>query len=184
MNAFLAACLSARLIQFGHFVVNGVAVPLRTDFDLLASYPAALRALVAAVPPLAVDRLLCPADAVPFGIALSLHTGIPLVYSRGGNGDPTADWVGAYDIGHPAALIVTVAGLDETAEQFSRAAARVGLHITQIVAVLNAGTQASPVPVWAALTLPSLLDDLVAGSELPPGQVAAVRAWLTERTPT
>ena len=171
--------MAAGLLQFGRFRRGERDVPLQTAFDMLASYPALLRDLATegqrAISAQTYDHLLCPADAVSFGVALSLATGIPLVYSRGQGEAPVYDLVGAYDIGHPALLVANV--WDDGAGQLVNAARRVGLEVRAALVILDTGQQQDGLACSALLHLPNILDMLVASGQLPPGLADVVRTW-------
>ena len=71
--------IEAGLLQFGLFVVDpGRTMPFRISLELLPSYPDILSkladGLAASMARLYADRLLCPADSLPSGVALSLRT--------------------------------------------------------------------------------------------------------------
>src|SRR4051794_36965583 len=100
---------------------------------MLVSYPdildqAALEAQ-SIVSTLNVTRLLCTPDAIPFGVAVSLRTGIPLVYSRGAGEAPVFDLIGAYDIDHPTLLLTNSVGWNEFPAALVKGAHRVGLEV-------------------------------------------------------
>ncbi|MCZ2095261.1 MAG: hypothetical protein LC121_03125, partial [Anaerolineae bacterium] len=124
--------IDAGLIQFGWFWRGGETVPVALHLDMLASYPDLLQ-LVALeaqnkVAGLHANRLLCAANALPFGIAFSLRSGVPLVYSRSSADAPVFDLVGAYDIGHPALLLTNSVGDGDAHAALVSAARRVGLE--------------------------------------------------------
>ncbi|GAB4519126.1 MAG: hypothetical protein OHK0046_27670 [Anaerolineae bacterium] len=173
--------LQAGLLQFGLF---GDSVPFLISLELLPSYPDILARLV----DLAVqqvdmgryDRLVCTVDAVPFGVAVSVKTGIPLVYSRGTNQSGVRDLVGAYDVGHPALLLCNVWAGDGYTLDLIDKARKVGLEIDTAVALLDMRNM----PVDAVLLRPILrFNETVAHlaeiGRIPAGQAAAVQAWIT-----
>ena len=180
-DALCLALSRAGLLQFGRFVVNGSVQPFQHHLAMLASYPALLRSTAQALAPLVqgVDRLLCPEQAVPLATALSLETGIPLVIGRGRGNDGARDFVGAFDIGHPAALIVHA--LDEAPAGLVRQAQRFGLDVRAVVAVLDCGPSPLLLPASAALDLEGVIARLVASNELPAGLGRAVEDWLAAR---
>lgn len=104
MIAWVDDMLRAGLVQFGLFGPDGA--PVKLNCELLPAYPDILAQVAASAAEIATqplpDRLVCTAQAVPLGVALSLRTGVPLVYSRGSDGPGVEDLVGAYDVGHPA----------------------------------------------------------------------------------
>lgn len=111
---------------------------LDVRLDMLPSYPALLASIGAAVMPLVsddIERLVCPADSVALGVAVSLATGLPLVWHTGVMGAPTQNFVGAYDIDHPTLLLRLTDKADLT--DFIREAGQVGLTVKQQVALLG-----------------------------------------------
>ncbi len=184
MTDFAQLLLDAGLIQFGWFQRDGALCPFSLDLDMIASYPRALeRAAVEAQAALAgvqVDRLLCTADAVPFGTALSLRTGIPLVYSRGSTDAPVFDLVGAYDIGHPAALVTNALGWGHFPADLIKGARRVGLEVHTIVPILEARHDPAPdgLSILPLLRLADLAHELHAAGQLAPEHAQAVSDWL------
>jgi hypothetical protein len=182
MTDLLQLMMETGLIQFGRFPRNDVSVPVQFHFDMLASYPdvldAAVMELSRSIPP--ADRLVCTSDAVPLGVALTLKTGIPLVYSRGGEQEPAYDLVGAYDIGHPAVFITNVVGMTDHSALLS-SVRRVGLDVRSVITLIDLSA-ASELPISALFRLTNLVDVLVEREELPRGQAAAVKDWLETLT--
>jgi hypothetical protein len=172
------ALFEAGLIQYGRFAKPTGVQPFQHQLGLLASYPELLReaALRIALSVRDVDRLLCPADSVALAVAVSLETGIPLVIASGdGSGGPN-DFAGAFDIGHPAALIALTwesipAGLPVHAGRF-------GLHIRFACALLALAPSALSVPTESVFALGEVTARLVSEKRLPAGQGRAVESWL------
>ncbi|MCU0465879.1 MAG: hypothetical protein MUF38_15085 [Anaerolineae bacterium] len=111
-------------------------------FDMLPSYPALLASIGTAVMPLIgddIERLVCPSDSVALGVAVSLVTGLPLVWHTGVMGTPTQNFVGAYDIDHPTLLVRLTDSVPDKTEldTFIREAGQVGLTVVQQVALLG-----------------------------------------------
>ena len=80
----------------------------RSHLDMLASYPRVAGTLPPSKRKLrwracTVDRLLCTADAVPFGVGAQPAHRDSAGLQPGHADAPVFDLVGAYDIGHPAA---------------------------------------------------------------------------------
>lgn len=181
MNSLTRLLVETGLVQFGSFYRSGEETPIQTHFDMLASYPDVLRALVQAAVPLIprVDHILATADAVPLGVALSLETGVPLVYSRGSGDSSVSDLVGAYDIGHPALLLTSVLSDDGDVLKLAASASRVGLETRRVLCVLN--LRVAPLnayPVSAVLPIDLVVDELTADNLLPAHEGRALQAWL------
>jgi hypothetical protein len=113
---------------------------------------------------------------VPLGVALALKTGIPLVYSKGGEREPVHDLIGAYDIGHPAVFVTNVAG-NVTYTPLLTSARRVGLDVQSMVAVIDLGI-GTALPVAGLLRLSHVVNSLVERGMLPQGQATAVNMWI------
>ncbi len=174
------ALVEAGLLLFGRFVHGGEPRPFRHHLAMLASYPVLLKAMAEqlAGPVQGADRLLCRTECLPLGVAVSLETQIPLVIAAGDGHDGARDFVGAYDIGHPAALLTH--SLDDFPDLLIRHARRVGLEIDRVCAVLAPGPIELPVSGHALIQLRELVAHLVDSKHLPAGQGRAVTAWLEE----
>jgi hypothetical protein len=177
--------LDAGLLQFGRFGDNGI--PFRLSLELLPSYPDILEQIASraaeTLADLSVDRLMCLANTVPFGMALSLKTGLPLVYSREANDQPGYNLVGAYDIGHPTVLLAnTTTDVNGKSPLLSQAR-RTGLEIHTLLTIVDVGFSDSTVPengitTRTLLHVSSMVDRLIEQDLLPPGQAQTIRAWL------
>lgn len=179
------------LIQFGRFVrPDGDVWPVAIHLDWLPSYPDVLRQVARAVAPLLdglrADRVLAAPGALAVGVALSLERGIPLVYTVSeprGAGEAYAI-EGAYDVGHPTALLSTLPLDAAQAADLIGLAKRVGLDVQALIAVLDPGRgaraalEAQGWTVRVALTLDGALPALEAAGALPPAMSARVRAWM------
>jgi hypothetical protein len=172
--------LNAGLLQFGRFAHDGGWKPYQLNLELLPSYPDILGHIVDSSAPLvgSVDHLLCPLTALPFGVALSQQTGVPLVYGR------DEDIVGAYDIGHPALLIANDLSKVADLERLIARARRVGLETRRALVIINeAGNSLNGVEVEALLDLSEVIQALMQEGRLPAGQGRAVLDWITLHHP-
>jgi orotate phosphoribosyltransferase len=172
--------LSAGLLQFGRFAKDGEWQPYRLNLELLPSYPDILAHIVDIGTPLIgpVDHLVCPLDALPFGVALSQSTSIPLVYSQ------SNALAGAYDIGHPALLVANQLNRPDELEHLISYARRVGLEINQALIIVNEGwSTLRGVKVEALLDLPELIQILTQHELIPVGQGRTVLDWISLRRP-
>jgi orotate phosphoribosyltransferase len=186
MTDLVQMLLKTGLLQFGRFADRTGWKPYCLNLHMLPSYPDVLRALIEEAVPAAgqADRLVAAADAIPFGIGLSLRTGIPLVYSRGTDEAPVYDLVGAYDIGHPALLITGSLNSPELMSRLIGRAKQVGLEIDGVIAVIDEGSfQSAQVRIHALLNLPSVVAMLVKHEQLPAGQGKMIREWLNRHHP-
>lgn len=185
MNELLQALRAARLIQFGHFQGTNGIEPVRFEFAMLASYPNLLLRIADAIilPP--ADRLLCPDDAFPLGMALSLKYGIPLVCSRAGSSHPDSpELIGAYDIGHPTVLVTNILTCHVPLKPLIAHACQVGLQVTAVVALLDAGYSGIDLPAASLFCLDDIIDEALKIGELPAGQAELVRRWCFQRKTT
>lgn len=155
--------LDTGILQFGLFVEDGKEYPYRLRLEMLSAYPELLQnvlyrgvqALVG-VPPF--DRLVAHSEAIPLATALSLNTGVSLVYSRGRGELAVHDLVGAYDVGHPACLIVNTITPD--VESFLADAKRVGLEIHTILEIVSTGKTIDGIECRAIYSINVLIHEL------------------------
>ncbi|MDX1995198.1 MAG: hypothetical protein SF029_22640 [bacterium] len=181
MSELADLLLDAGLVQFGWFEDG---VPLRLALHLLPSYPDILQnAAAQAAQQLDLtrfDRLLCPVDSLPFALALSLHSGIPLVYSQNSEEAPVYDLVGAYDVGHPVLIVATSFSGSSAVEALIQKGRRVGLEVEAVVLMLDdsAGV-VQGVERFSLLDLLSLVKKAVERGRIPAGQGNIVLEWLT-----
>ncbi|MFN8529609.1 MAG: hypothetical protein U0670_13445 [Anaerolineae bacterium] len=183
MNALLQGLMDAGLIQFGQFVRDGKPNPVQFHLDLLSSYPDLVRsaslAVYSAVPGIKIDHWLCPADAIPLGMALTLTTDVPLVYDRAYGGH-APDLIGAYDIGHPTALLVNVLDRQNPPSRLIAHARRVGLQIQHLVALIDLENGSLPdgIQCDAVLRFTRVLGELKGAGLLPQTQMMTVFDWM------
>ena len=180
MADFADLLIGAGLLQFGWFTPDDA--PYRLNLDMLPSYPEVLTAAAEQAMPftVSISRLLATPDAIPFGVALSLRTGIPLVYSRGSEDAPVNDLVGAYDIGHVTLLVTNCIFSWEAVMNFSRRAHAVGLEVKAVVALVSICNPTAPngKTSFAITDLDSAVVRLAERRELPRSHADAVRLWL------
>jgi hypothetical protein len=169
------------LVQFGRFGPD--AAPVALNLHLLPSYPDVLTTAASSAAErlegLTFDRLACTASAVPFGIAVSLHLQMPLIYSLGTDKSGVEDLIGAYDVGHPGVLLVNVWDGNADVSRLITKGRRVGLDVHTILALVDLGY---PPPegrdLQALVVMADLIEALRGSPVLPDGQAAAVEAWL------
>jgi orotate phosphoribosyltransferase len=159
--------------------------PLRLNFAFLPSYPELLHLLAEAVQRilegLRVDRLVCTEDALPLGLAVGLKTNIPVVYAKGSRTSSSFELIGAYDIGHPAVLLVNA--LDTPAiPQLLTAARRVGLEIHTLIALIRTDmSQTLEIPTYSILRLEEVIEQLQGNGRLSRGQAEEVMNWVNRQ---
>lgn len=175
------------LLQFGRFDFGGQNHPIRLSLELICAYPDVLEALTGAVQSTAsntsADRLLVPDSMIAFGGALSLKTGLPLIYSRGRGEDPVYDLVGAYNAGHR--ILVVVPDEVDLSSGFLNSAQRVGLVVVQVIILVAMHRRpvedASGLNIQSLYTLGELVRDLTGRGRVPTSQAEIVLDWLGDR---
>lgn len=152
------------ILQFGRFTDDkGTAQPYRLRLEMLAAYPSLLQQVayrgvqqLAHLP--SFDRFVTLSDSIPIATAISLNTGISLIYSRGTTQPLVHDLVGAYDVGHPTCLIVN--SVDDTMKTFINASRKVGLEIHSVLEVVHQGHTLSGITQTPIMTMPAILHEL------------------------
>jgi len=172
--------LESGILQLGLFVEAGKRVPYRLRLEMLAAYPHLFNAMVDMIiqtlPTTPFDRLVAYANSVALAGAITQKTGIPLVYSRGRGEAPVYDLVGAYDVGHPACLLVNV--VDDKVPEFLAACGKVGLNIHTIVTLVGLEGMIGRIQIVPVLSLATLLSDLYAEGNIPQAQMQAMVDYL------
>jgi hypothetical protein len=141
LSDLVDAILDAGLLQFGAFQHADASSSYRLHLSMLPSYPAVLAQTSNAVATL-IDgqpsRLVCTEDAISLATLVSQTLSIPLVVHSGRLGHPAHNLVGAYDVGHSAALISLTTQQDSAfIKRLVAEAAGVGLNITQWVSLIG-----------------------------------------------
>jgi hypothetical protein len=179
MDSIPLALFEAGLVLFGWFESD--QRPFRFEFDYLPAYPELLQALSHQTQSIldfgpSVERIVSSPEALPLGLALSLETGLPLVYSRS-RGD-TLDLIGAYNTGSTAALLTT-ANSNVTNKLLSRCR-EVGLEMQFGIALveIEKGAKSEVFPIRTLLSLDDIVQHLCSTGYVSPGQAAAVQDWL------
>lgn len=186
MRAFVHLLLETGLLQFGRFQQDAGFVPFRSGFEQLPAYPDVLKMTareIAGLINISPDRILVPAEALPLGVAVSLHSDIPLVYSRGQGESPAHDLVGAYNSGHTTVVLLNFLETWNSIDLLRQNVQHVGLILRAVIALVDLGVDhvRSDVPFYPLLRLPTVVDDLSAQQYLSKGQAEAIHQWITER---
>jgi hypothetical protein len=178
INPLAQRLLNVGLIQFGWFQHGEKMLPFSLSLDMLASYPDILDQAASEaqtlISSLNVTRLLATTDAIPFGVAVSLRTEIPLVYSRGAGEAPVFDLIGAYDIGHPTLLLTNSSGWNDPPTELIKGARRVGLEVHTIVTLLETRSESADYAVLPLLRLADIARELEAAGQLPANHAQVV----------
>ncbi|MEO1286819.1 MAG: hypothetical protein AAFV93_03555 [Chloroflexota bacterium] len=153
--------LETGILQLGLFGEG--QVPYRLRLEMLPAYPQLLQTIVyrgvqSLVGVSYFDRLVAHTDAIPIATAISLQLGTSLVYSRGHSEAPVHDLVGAYDIGHPACLIVNT--LPPDIHTFLTNAQKVGLEIHSILEIVSTGINIEGIDQYSIVTMTALVHEL------------------------
>lgn len=175
--------LDAGLIQFGRFQVSNHPVPFRMLLDYLPAHPALLGQLAQAVSawlPTGIDRVLVERDDLALGVALSLNSGIPLIYSREQCEDAAFDLVGAYNSGHRAVLVTTVLDNAENVTALAARARRVGLDVRNLLALISVRQSdvSSGLDFTAVLRFDEITQHLGHVGRIPAAHVQTTLEWL------
>jgi hypothetical protein len=185
-ETLLEALLMAGIIQFGYFIdeQRGEPAPFRLQFELLPAYPRLLdqAADVVAGPlkPMDLHRLVCDQHSLALAVCVSQKLDIPLVYNQG-NGI-----VGAYDVGHPAALIANVYSVDvvETLATVKSRAERTGLKLVSEIYAIGLSRPKSPTAQCVISINEDLLERWVSQRWITAHQQLVIAEWLQQQTLT
>jgi orotate phosphoribosyltransferase len=191
MTTLLQAYLTTGMIQCGRFKQpDGSYSPLSFNFLLLPSFPALMQQTAQAFLPLlqaaSTDRLLALRSTVAVGAVLAVQSGIPLTYQYGEMRGITNAYIieGAYDIGHPTALLTDVVGHDSDALAILDPARKVGLQVTDVLAICQVGQRHVMALAQAGIRLHSLFNLANAlpqlQSSLPAPMLAHLDAWFSD----
>lgn len=184
--------IAAGLIQFGRFQnEDGTFAPVSLNFLLLPSFPALMhdtaRALVPLLAATPTNRILAARQAIPLGAALAIESGVPLTYPYGEAKSYTNAFVieGAYDVGHPTALLTDALTDVDDVVSLLEPARKVGLHVVDVLCLFTlradgvAALQAQNIRVHVLFDLADSLDALGERHGLTDSLKGHVSAWLT-----
>lgn len=167
------------ILQIGLFAEGDGHKPYRLRLEMLPAYPQLLeetsRRVSREFPGSHFDRIVADHDVMALGVLLSIGTGIPLVYSQGRGESPVHDLVGAYDVGHPAVLLVGEYSADTA--NLVQNCQRVGLAIIEVIALIGDEDTIGDIPVRPLLDFTELLGELTEAGLLPKRQAEAIVAY-------
>ncbi len=169
--------LETGLLQFGLFQEDETQLPYRLRLEMLSAYPELLQNVVyRGVQSLmgiqSFNRLIAHPDAIPIVSAISLHTSVSLVYSRGRGELPVYDLVGAYDVGHPACLVVN--SITPDIHTFLINAQKVGLEIHTILEIVSLGQKIANIDNRSVFTIQELIHELRLSNAIPDNMAQTV----------
>lgn len=155
--------LETGILQFGLFVDGHQQHNYRLRLEMLSAYPqllqtVAYRGVQSLMGVQAFDRLVAHPDAIPLATTISTTLSTSLVYSQGRGQLPVHDLVGAYDVGHPACLIVNT--ITDDISNFIQQADKVGLEIHTILEVVATGKSVEGMNQHAIITMEALVHEL------------------------
>jgi orotate phosphoribosyltransferase len=164
-DTLIRGYVEAGILQFGRFQqADGDFLPIAMNFLLLPSYPHIMQQTAKALVPLVhqsgVDRLLTTRATTPLGAVLAVESGIPMTYPYGEAQSYTHAFVieGAYDVGHPTALLTDVLKDELAIHELVESARKVGLTVNHLVCLFTLGKKAEAAFIQQNITVHPLLD--------------------------
>ena len=192
-------------VKFGQFKLkSGLISPIYVDLRLLVSHPVVLRSVASAMaveitgapvasgngqgkPEIHFDRLAAiPYAGLPIGVAVALETGRPLIYPRKEAKDyGTAKLIeGDYHAGETALLVDDLITKGTSKIESLKPLTDAGLQVKDVLVLIDreqggrAELAAYGITLHAVLTLPQILNDLVAAGRLTASQQVEIMTWI------
>jgi len=191
------ALLAEGCVRFGQFTLkSGQVSPIYLDLRLLVSRPALLARVAAAyralLPSLSFDRLAAiPYAALPIAVALSLQTGLPMLYPRkeAKAYGTRAEIEGEFNPGETALLIDDLATTGGSKFEALEKLTQAGLVVRDVLVLIDRQSGAAEslaqagLRLHAVFTLHGLLDFWETERLITHAQAAAVREFLRQPAP-
>lgn len=192
--ALAAALFDIGCVKFGQFKLkSGLMSPIYIDLRLLVTHPAVLRQVGAAMAQLAREKALqfdrlaaLPYAGLPIGVAVSLEMDRPLIYPRKEAKDyGTAKLIeGEYKAGEVALMVDDLITKGTAKIEALKPLLDEQLQVKDIIVLIDreqggaAELATRGVALHAVMTLPAILDALVAQSRLSAEKRDEVMAWI------
>lgn len=173
------------IVQLGQFAKadDSSLQPMLMRFDLLPSYPQLLRLcvdlLADAMVGADVDRIFTPLESIGPALGLSLKLDIPVVYGLGQFTSPIRDYVGAYDVGHPTAIVLN--DLAQYQPEWLTKGRSVGLEIRALFALTGRAGMieraGESVRCHVVMSYEDLFDSLASQGYISQAYATQLNAW-------
>jgi uridine monophosphate synthetase len=147
-RAVLSGLIETGCFRLGEFVLkSGIKSPFYVDLRIASSHPSLLqkiaRAYASLLRGIRCDRIAgIPVAALPFATALSLETGIPLIYPRtSSKGHGTGNSVeGTFKVGDRVVLVDDLITKGDSKIEAAQILESQGLEVTDLLVLLERGS--------------------------------------------